>query len=91
MDVVSIEKTKENFRLLHDTKGRFVLHKISPEEARYKLLRVKDVVKGSKGVTHCVTHDGRTVRFPHPSVRAHDTIKFNLTTGEIDEDTEANP
>lgn len=89
MDVVQIEKTKENFRLLYDTKGRFVLHKISPEEAKYKLLRVKDIAKGPKGVTHCVTHDGRTVRFPHPEVRANDTIKFNLETQTIDEETAA--
>lgn len=91
MDVVSIEKTKENFRLLYDTKGRFVLHRISPEEAKYKLLRVKDIAKGPKGVTHCVTHDGRTVRFPHPEVRAHDTLKFNLETQAIDEETPSSP
>lgn len=91
MDVVSIEKTKENFRLLYDTKGRFVLHKISPEEAQYKLLRVQSVSKGAKGVTHCVTHDGRTVRFPHPEVRTNDTIKFNLVTGAIDEETPERP
>jgi len=91
MDVVSIEKTKEHFRLLYDTKGRFLLHRISPEEAKYKLLRVKSVAKGSKGVTHCVTHDGRTVRFPHPEVRANDTIKFNLETQAIDEETPSCP
>ncbi len=33
-DVVNIEKTNENFRLLYDVKGRFVLHRITPEEAR---------------------------------------------------------
>lgn len=49
MDVVSLEKTKENFRLLYDTKGRFVIHKITPEEAKYKLCRVKAVEKGAKG------------------------------------------
>jgi small subunit ribosomal protein S4e len=32
-DVVSIEKTKENFRLLYDTKGRFILHRIDANEA----------------------------------------------------------
>ena len=40
MDVLSIEKTGENFRLLHDTKGRFVLHRITQQEAAYKLCRV---------------------------------------------------
>merc|ERR1719458_1159560 len=33
MDVVSIGKTKENFRLMLDTKSRFCLHKVSKEEA----------------------------------------------------------
>lgn len=91
MDVISIEKTKENFRLLYDTKGRFTLHKITPEEAKYKLLRVKSVAKGQKGLTYCVTHDGRTVRFPHPEVRAHDTIKFNLETQQVDIETPTSP
>merc|ERR1719263_1932791 len=31
MDVVQIEKTKENFRLLLDTKGHFVTHKVAKE------------------------------------------------------------
>jgi small subunit ribosomal protein S4e len=91
MDVITIEKTKEHFRLLYDTKGRFVLHKISPEEAKYKLCRVQSIARGPKGVTHCTTHDGRTVRFPHPEVRTHDTIRFNLITGQIDEATATNP
>ncbi|CAA7045870.1 unnamed protein product [Microthlaspi erraticum] len=34
MDVVSILKTNENFRLLYDTKGRFRLHSVKDEEAK---------------------------------------------------------
>merc|ERR1719460_2663584 len=48
MDVISIEKTKENFRMLYDTKSRFCLHKIAKEEASYKLCRVKKVCRGPK-------------------------------------------
>jgi len=33
-DVISIPKTDENFRLLYDVKGRFVLHRITMEEAK---------------------------------------------------------
>ncbi len=33
-DVVSIEKTNENFRLLYDTKGRFIAQKITTNEAK---------------------------------------------------------
>jgi small subunit ribosomal protein S4e len=34
LDVISIEKTSENFRLIYDIKGRFCVHRITPEEAK---------------------------------------------------------
>lgn len=40
MDVIQLEGTDDAFRLMYDTKGRFVLHKIGGEEAKYKLGRV---------------------------------------------------
>merc|ERR1712195_122513 len=76
MDVVSIEKTKDNFRLLYDTKGKFVLHKVHKEEATYKLCRVKRIMRGPKGTPYCVTHDGRTLRYPDPDVKIIDHVKF---------------
>lgn len=33
-DVVSIERTGDHFRLLYDVKGRYILHKITAEEAK---------------------------------------------------------
>eukprot|EP00972_Heterocapsa_arctica_P064630 9536955-Heterocapsa_arctica.AAC.1 len=48
-DAVETEKTKDNFRLLDDTKGRFALQKVAKEEATYKLCRVKKVLRGPKG------------------------------------------
>jgi len=83
MDVVQIEKTKENFRLLYDTKSRFVLHKIAKEEASYKLCRVKKVLRGPKAVPYCVTHDGRTIRYPDPDIKVNDTVRLDLETGKI--------
>merc|ERR1711957_482385 len=80
---MGIEKTKENFRMLYDTKGRFVLHKVVKEEAAYKLCRVKKVHRGPKGVPYAITHDGRTLRYPDPDVKAHDTIRLDLETGKI--------
>lgn len=85
MDVVSIEKTKENFRLLYTPKGKFTLHKIPAEEVDYKLLRVKKVALGSRGIPYVSTHDGRTIRYPHPEIKENDTVKFNLKTGKIEE------
>lgn len=83
MDVVTLLKTKTNYRLLYDCKGRFGLAKISPSEAEFKLCRVRRRAMGPKGVPYIVTHDGRTIRFPHPQIKAHDTIKLNLRTNEI--------
>jgi small subunit ribosomal protein S4e len=83
MDVVSIEKTKENFRLLYDTKGRFRVHKISEQEATYKLCRVQDIGRALHNVPYVVTHDGRTIRFPNPEIRVHDTVRVEIATGKI--------
>merc|ERR1711915_123704 len=83
MDVVQIEKTKENFRLLYDTKSRFTLHKIAKEEATYKLCRVQKVMRGPKGTPYAVTHDGRTLRYPDPDVKPNDTVRVDLATGKM--------
>jgi len=96
MDVITIPKTDETFRLLYDTKGRFVLHRITKEEAAYKLCRVIRVARGKKAsigripgakgqagvIPYLVTHDGRTIRFADPIVKANDTIKLDLQAGK---------
>jgi ribosomal protein S4E len=69
IDVVSIEKSGEHFRLLYDVKGRFTIHRITGEEATYKLLKVRKVALGARGVPYVVTHDGRTIRYPDPAIR----------------------
>jgi len=83
MDVVAIDKTKENFRMLYDTKGRFALHKVSKEEATYKLCKVKKVERGPRGIPYARTHDGRTLRYPDPDVSANDTVRLDLATGKM--------
>ena len=40
MDVISIERTNEHFRILYDTKGRFQPHRIDAKEAAFKLCKV---------------------------------------------------
>jgi len=34
--VLSLEKSSENFRVLYDTQGKFVLKSLKPEEAKVK-------------------------------------------------------
>jgi len=84
-DVISIEKTGEHFRLVYDVKGRFTVHRITAEEAKYKLLKVRKVQLGARGIPYLVTHDGRTIRYPDPLIKVNDTVRFNLETGKIEE------
>ncbi len=83
MDVVEISKAGDQFRLIYDPKGRFVLHRISDEEKAFKLCRVKNVSTTLKQVPYLVTHDGRTIRYPDPAIAANDTIKVDIATGKI--------
>ncbi|KAF7992709.1 hypothetical protein HCN44_005053 [Aphidius gifuensis] len=78
MDVVSIEKTGENFRLVYDVKGRFTIHRITAEEAKYKLCKVRRVQTGPKGIPFLVTHDGKTLRYPDPVIKVNDTIQLEI-------------
>jgi len=96
MDVIGIEKTDEKFRLLYDVKGRFVVHRIGAEEAKFKLCRIVKTARGSKAmigrnpthtgqagaIPYAVTHDGRTIKYPDPMAKAGDTVKLDLTTGK---------
>lgn len=97
MDVVSLDKTNETFRLLYDTKGRFALVPLEKEEAKFKLCRVVKNAKASKAsaghnpfhngqaasIPYVVTHDGRTIRYPDPMVKVNDTVKVDIETGKI--------
>merc|ERR1711939_1010571 len=83
MDVISIEKSNEHFRLMYDTKGRFAIHRISAEEAEYKLCKVKKVQLGDRGIPYIVTHDGRTIRYPDPAIKVNDSVKLDLNENKI--------
>ncbi|ELW63068.1 40S ribosomal protein S4 [Tupaia chinensis] len=82
MDVIGIDKTGENFRLIYDTKGRFAVHRITPQEAKYKLCKVRKIFLGTKGIPHLVTHDARTIRYLDPLIKVNDTIQIDLETGK---------
>eukprot|EP01092_Planopodium_desertum_P010521 TRINITY_DN46927_c0_g3_i1.p1 TRINITY_DN46927_c0_g3~~TRINITY_DN46927_c0_g3_i1.p1 ORF type:complete len:270 (-),score=74.74 TRINITY_DN46927_c0_g3_i1:45-854(-) len=83
MDVVSIPATSEHFRLLYDVKGRFAIHRITDEEAKYKLGKVKRKLIGPNSIPFIVTHDGRTIRYPDPEIALGDSIRYEVGTGKI--------
>ncbi len=83
MDVVSIPKAGDNFRMLYDTKGRFVLQSLKPAEAKFKLARVTKQFFSKKGIPVISTHDGRTIRYHDPLIKANDTVKIDIETGKV--------
>ncbi|GAB1605649.1 40S ribosomal protein S4-like [Argonauta hians] len=85
MDVITIDKTDEHFRLIYDAKGRFIVHRIKGEEAKYKLCRVRKVQTGIKGIPFLTTHDGRTIRYPDPLIKVSDSVLLDIATGKIKE------
>jgi len=83
MDVVELEKSGDRFRLLYDTKGRFVLHRIDYEETKFKLCRVNKVFISANKIPVLVTHDGRSIRYPDPLVKVNDSVKVDIATGKM--------
>jgi ribosomal protein S4E len=97
MDVITIAKTADAFRVMYDVKGRFVLQSIEKDEAQWKLARVNKLTVGSKAsvgrnpfakgqlaaIPYVVTHDGRTIRYIDPIVKVNDVVKVNLATGKV--------
>jgi len=78
MDIISIKKTKEIFRLLYDSIGSFTLHRIGKNESSIKICKVISVKIGNMGIPYIVTHDGRTIRYPDPVIKSNDSVIFNI-------------
>jgi len=83
MDVITIKKTGELYRILYDVKGRFVLRNINADEAKFKLCKITKKAVGPNKIPYIVTHDGRTIRFPKPDISVYDTVKLDIATGQV--------
>ena len=90
MDVVSIPEINANYRVLPYEKG-LILHKISSEEAKYKICRIENKTTVNGGHIQLNLHDGRNIliRSEDPSnpagniYRTFDTLKISLPDQEI--------
>lgn len=81
-DVITVKKTNSHYRLLFTTTRRFTVHKISSEEAQYRLTKVMaQDVEG--GVPFTRTLDGYNFRFVDPAVSVSDTVKISLKDSKV--------
>lgn len=44
---------------------------------------MKKVTIGPKKVPYLVTHDGRTIRYPDPTLKVNDTVQLDIATSKI--------
>ena len=85
MDVISFDSIQQHYRLLYDVKGRFKLVPIKADEAKFKLCKVTRNQLGAKSIPYIATSDSRTMRFPDPDIKIHDSVKVDLSTGKVQE------
>ena len=83
MDVLSIPKTKENFRILIDRRGRLCLTRIDPDEAKWKLVRIenKKVIPGGK--VQLNLHDGRNIIIAQNEYKTGDVLKIEVPSQKV--------
>lgn len=83
MDIIELEKSGDRFRLMYNTKGMYVLHRITAEDAKFKLCRINKIFVSANKIPVAVTHDGRTIRYPDPDVKVNDTVKVDIASGKM--------
>jgi small subunit ribosomal protein S4e len=83
MDVISIPKTKQNFRMLIDARGKLRLKDISMDRSKWKLCRIegKTTVRGGK--TQLNLHDGRNVLVEKSEYKPGDVLKLEIPSQKI--------
>lgn len=78
MDVLEIPETNEYYRLFYNKKGKFILHKITKEEANLKPAKIikKTILK--KGKIQINFNDGRNLLVDKNDYKTNDVLLFEL-------------
>jgi small subunit ribosomal protein S4e len=83
MDVVTVLKTKQSFRMLIDYKAKLQLIPIDDSEKDWKLARVDDKKVVRKGKVQLNMHDGRCILLPKDQYSTGDVLKIELPSQKI--------
>jgi small subunit ribosomal protein S4e len=83
MDVITILKLKENFRILFDKKGKLTIIPISSKDAEIKLCRIenKTIVKGK--LIQLNLHDGNNQLIKKDEYKTGDVLNISLKDKKI--------
>ncbi len=83
MDIVTVKKTGESYRMLLDAHSNFKLTPVAPEEAKSKLGRIEDKKTVSGGKVQLNLHDGRNILLDNNQYSTGDVLKIELPTQKI--------
>ncbi len=83
MDVVSIPKLDQNYRMLLDRKGKFRLVSIGEGRENWKLCRIENKTTVKGGMTQLNLHDGRNIIVKKNEYRTGDVLKVEVPSQKI--------
>jgi small subunit ribosomal protein S4e len=83
MDVVTIQKTKQSYRMLVDYKAKLKLVQIEDQEKDWKLARIDNKTVITKGKIQINLHDGRNLLLPKDQYKTGDVLKIELPTQKV--------
>ncbi len=83
MDVVTVVKTKQSYRMLVDYKAKLKLVQIEDQERDWKLARIDNKTVVSKGKVQINLHDGRNMLLPKDQYKTGDVLKIELPSQKV--------
>ncbi|MCD6448566.1 MAG: 30S ribosomal protein S4e [Thermoplasmata archaeon] len=83
MDVISIPKINEHYRVLFDRRGVLQLVKIDEERAKWKLCRIENKTMVRGGKIQLNLHDGRNIIVEENSYKTGDVVRISVPEQEI--------
>jgi len=85
MDTISIPKTKENFRVIIDAKGKLALIKIDEKEAKRKVCKILNKTKIKGGKTQLNLSGNRNAIIDKDDYKTGDSLLISLPKQDIKE------
>jgi small subunit ribosomal protein S4e len=83
MDVVTVIKTKQSYRMLVDYKEKLQLVPIEEGEKNWKLARIDNKTSSKKGKVQLNLHDGRCILLPKDQHKTGDVLKIELPSQKV--------
>jgi small subunit ribosomal protein S4e len=83
MDVVSMPKMNQHYRMLLDRHGKFRLVQVLEGKQNWKLCRIEGKTTVPGGKTQLNLHDGRNVLVPKDSYTVGDVVKLEVPSQKI--------